>query len=422
MIELLDSSIRSFSSSLLWTSTGLLRVGERREIKRRKSMNVDDLCLELKGELVKHASKSFFPGGWYKGLWARDAMHIARCLIALKEYKKAKEIIEELSNYQLGEELTKEYKIKRGRGSKYLGYKAKEVDLEFILKNSGAIPTTIYPNKTIEIYAENPDIDSTALWIIGACECALRTNDLDFAKRNYDKISRALRWLKLRDVDGDFLLEQGENEDWADCLERKGEVVSTQALWFEAVNKIAELEEFLNQKDRALELKDLKEKIKKAINEKLWLDAEGYYVDYIDEKLTNKLNQDASLVIAFGIAPNDRAKTMLDRMEEVLWNGYGALNVFPPYKETGPLKLKPGTYLNSAIWPWICGYEILARFTVGDREKAYELLKKVLPYYPYEWVNPKGKPCGAYPFATGMASILFAISAHEARKDKKNCL
>ena len=125
----------------------------------------------------------------------------------------------------------------------------RDVNLEFLFKHNGAIPTTIYPNKTIEIYAENPDIDSTALWIIEACDCALFTKDLKFARRNYNRISKALTWLKLRDSDGDFLLEQGENEDQADCLRRRGKVAFTQALWFESVKKISELENLLNQKD-----------------------------------------------------------------------------------------------------------------------------------------------------------------------------
>lgn len=396
----------------LWASVGLLRVKQKKKVKRRKLRTIDDLYIELKGDLLRHVAKSLYPGGWYKGFWARDSMHVASGLIALKEYKKAKEIIEKLSNYQLREELVKDYKIKRGVGSKSLGYKAEEVGLGFVKKNNGAIPTSIYPNETIVIHAVNPDIDSTALWIIEACECALHTNDLNFAKRNYDKISRALAWLKSRDVDGDFLLEQGENEDQTDCLRRKGKVASSQAFWFEAVNKVSKLEELLNHKENARELKGLHQQIKKAINEKLWLDAEGYYVDYVDEP-SNALNQDASLIIAFGIAPNDRAKIMLDKMEEVLWTEHGALNVFPPYKETGPLQLKAGTYMNSAIWPWTCGYEISARFAVGDVKKANELLKKVLPYYPYEWVGPKGELCGAHPFAPSMGSLLNAISARE---------
>lgn len=402
--------IRSYFAKPWWTLVGALRRKQKKEIKRRKSMSLDDLVRELKSGLLTHVSKSLFPGGWYKGIWTRDAMHIVRGLVAIKEYKKAKEIVEELSNYQLGEKTGKNYKIVRGRGSKNLGYKLRETDAEFTSINDGAIPTTSYPNNRIEIYAENPDIDSTAVWIIAACECALRTNDLDFARRNHHKISKALTWLESRDIDRDFLLEQGENEDQADCLRRRGKVAFSQALWFEAVDKVSRLEEFLNQKGRSLELKNLKEKIRGAINEKLWLEAEGYYVDYIDEKPTCKLNQDTSLIIAFGIAPNDRAKRTLHKMEEVLWNEYGAVNVFPPYEETGPLKLKPGTYLNSAVWPWICGYEISARFAVRDNEKANELLKKVLPYYPYEWIDLKGRPCGAYSFTTNMGSLLDAIS------------
>ncbi|PIU68163.1 MAG: hypothetical protein COS84_01555 [Armatimonadetes bacterium CG07_land_8_20_14_0_80_40_9] len=408
-------SVRSYFTRLSWTLVGALRRKQKKEIKRRKSMDLDDLVGELKSGLLSHVSKSLSPGGWYKGIWARDAMHIVRGLSAIKEYKKAKEIVEEVSNYQLGEKTRKNYKIVRGRGSKNLGYKPREADAEFRSINDGAIPTTIYPNNRIEIYAENPDIDSTALWIIAACECALRTNDLDFSRRNHNKISKALTWLSSRDIDRDFLLEQGENEEQADCLRRRGKVVFSQALWFSAVDKVLKLEEFLNQKGRALELKDLKEKIRGAINEKLWLEAEGYYVDYIDGKPDYKLNQDTSFLITFGIAPNDRAKTMLNKMEEVLWNEYGAVNVLPPYEETGPLKLKPGMYLNSAVWPWICGYEISARFAVRDFEKANELLKRVLPYYPYEWIDLKGRPCGAYPFTTNMGSLLEAISRKSQR-------
>lgn len=391
------------------------------EIERRKAMDVDDLYKELKNALLEHVSESFFPGGVYKDLWARDAMHITRGLIAIKEYKKAKDILEELAKYQLGEKIA-DYKIVRGRGSENLGYKARVVDIEFVLENDGALPTTIYSNETLEIYGENPDIDSTALWIIEACEYVLGTDDLDFAKRNYGKIIRAFKWLKRRDIDGDSLLEQGENEDQQDCLRRRGKVTFSQALWFQAVNKLSRLEKFLNHKDKAFELKDLMAKIRKAINEKLWLKSKGYYADYIDEKTTsNRLNQDTSLLITFGIAPKSRAKIMLNKMDELLWNEYGAVNLYPPYeyKETAPLKLPPGTYLNSAVWPWICGYEISARFAVGNEEKANELLRRVLPYYLYEWIDPKkGTPYGAYPFATNMGVLLDIISTNYSKIKK----
>lgn len=388
------------------------------EIERRKVMDVNTIYKEIKDALLKHVSESFSPGGVYKDIWVRDAMYITRGLIAIKEYKKAKDILEEVAKYQFGENIAN-YKVARGRGSENLGYKSRAVDIEFVLKNDGALPTTIYSNMTLEIYAENPDIDSTALWIIETCEYVFATDDLGFAKRNYDNLIRAFKWLKRRDVDGDFLLEQGENEDQQDCLGRRGKVTFSQALWFQAVNKLSRLEKILNHKDKSFELKNLMTKIKKAINDKLWLKSKGYYADYIDEETTSeRLNQDTSLLITFAIAPKSRANTMLNKMEELLWNEYGAVNLYPPYEyeKTAPLKLPPGTYLNSAIWPWICGYEISARFAIGDKEKANKLLKRVLPYYSYEWIDPKkGIPYGSYPFATNMGILLYIISTNYSK-------
>ena len=111
------------------------------------------------------------PGGYYKAIWCRDASYILKDWFLSGRFQDVMQELLYVWSHQirLGGE-----KIIYGRGSpemKFLSVVASD-DIENTFK--GALPTTIYRTGFSEVYAANPDIDSTALmisttsWILNA--------------------------------------------------------------------------------------------------------------------------------------------------------------------------------------------------------------------------------------------------------------
>ncbi len=169
-------------------------------------------------------------------------------------------------------------KIIFGRGSPITKFTPMRCNPNLINKFKGALPTTIYEN-FLEIYASNPDIDSTALmiyvtsWIISRIYeyINLGRNDhfypLYFSKKKdlhlevefskivsffIPKMLDAVQYLYMRDIDSDSLLEQESNEDWMDTALRKGKIVYSQGCWLLALKNLNILLNYLNSDDTAL--------------------------------------------------------------------------------------------------------------------------------------------------------------------------
>ncbi|MBI5355913.1 MAG: hypothetical protein HZB68_05660 [Candidatus Aenigmarchaeota archaeon] len=371
-------------------------------LKRPKRKQVKEMKMELESRLLEHVRESFSPGSHYKGVWMRDAMYMAKALIRGGYLEEAKNIIDETGKYQLSDSSVK---VRRGRGLKEKASSPLDAEFapkEFLSFNAGSFPTTAFQGGTLEFYGLNADIDSTALWIICACAYVEKSRDIEFGKLVENKIQDAIGYLQRRDADCDFLVEQGMNEDWEDCLMRRGKVSYSNALWFESVNRYASMEKTIGNLEKTTHIESLKTKIAGAINEKLWIGELGYYADYVDGDVSERLSLDTSLMPLFGIAGGEKSKSLLDNIECALWTDKGSLTLYPPYGKAVPDSL----YQDSNVWPWICGLEASARAKAGDVAGAKEILERVYKYREYEWVSNKGK--GARPFFTGMASLLEA--------------
>jgi glycogen debranching enzyme len=209
-------------------------------------------------------------------------------------------------------------KLVYGRGSpemKFLSEVAKEdKQKEF----DGALPTTIYQVGFSEVYGQNPDIDSTALmistssWILDRClkdrqslsktpTSSAQTTTIasehssDYilallskvgitdpqkvAKFVLPRMLKAIEYLSNRDTDNDDLLEQNHNEDWMDTMLRSGKIVYSQACWILALNNLSTLLSKLGRDRDADRLMRLADKTINAVEQKLWSEEDGCYLD-----------------------------------------------------------------------------------------------------------------------------------------------
>jgi hypothetical protein len=110
---------------------------------------------------TQYISKSSEPGGYYTATWMRDASYILKDQF-ISGY--IPQTIEELSFIWSNQIEYNTPRLICGRGSPSNNFTPIRCDPKSIKKYYGALPTTIYSSFS-EIYATEPDIDSTALMI-----------------------------------------------------------------------------------------------------------------------------------------------------------------------------------------------------------------------------------------------------------------
>jgi hypothetical protein len=277
----------------------------------------------------------------------------------------------------------------------------------------------------------------------------------------------AIQYLASRDIDNDGLLEQGYNEDWMDTALRAGKIVYDQASWILAASDFSSLLRQIGEENMASKLTRMAERTVNAVEENLWSEDDGAYIDikYDGVESKNKeermLTQDVSLYLV-AITENslndnlsmrfkgvnnsndandrcqsaghyfdksnsrrftyktieERAARTLETIKNRIWkDGARPLITEKELKRTGPWILDSNQYHNHTFWPWITGIEMLARSRFQRYGECNDLLSELtrenysqtLAYY--EWINPvTGKGSGAFPFRTGISTIRIALT------------
>jgi hypothetical protein len=426
------------------------------------------------------------PGGIYQAIWCRDAAYILKSWFHSGNIHEVLQQLYYIWSHQIspnGE------KIIYGRGSPERNYHTVIARPKKQNKFEGFLPTTIYNTGYCEVYGLNPDIDSTVLminttsWILAKLliNSPIDTNKRrDFNKNistsnlmsNYSRVIdfviprmlKAVDHILTRDIDNDGLLEQNYNEDWMDTCLRVGKIVYNQACWILALKNFSFLLSIMNRDSEATRIKKLFKRTINAVEEKLWSENDGCYID-IEElnhtvsnnriitqdvllylvaisentisdrlsvhrdsihnfKIKNKINNNDNQNIIENFKEQkkelgltfERGNRTLDAIRNRVWMNEWSVNIEKVLNFTAPWFLKPYCYQNRTFWPWITGIEMLARSRFNRFEECNLLLSKLLLEDDinilafYEWVNPKtGKGNGAYPFRTGLCSVRTAI-------------
>lgn len=374
------------------------------------------------------------PGPNYTGMWARDGMLQVRALLNLGMYSLSRELLLLYGRHQITEATDPSLVLIRRKGrADWHEDLASYATSDYVHGFTGAFPTNIYDGRgydsygnrfrsgTGEIYGEVPDIDSTAWWVIEAADYCRRTHDLRTAREFLGRTRLALRFLVSKDVNGDGLLEQGANEDWADCLKRSGTITYTQGVWYAALLAAADIEEMAGSRFEADRLRAFASDVKAETNRKLFKN--GRYVECIspDGAVSDRVSQDTAWLIIFGMAPRGRQRSILRSFDELRCEqGHGV--VYPLYSpdETGPTRIDHGEYHNGGVWTWLSSVEAWARWLYEDYETGDALMENALHHSPetvFEWVNGRTGETHNPGFATGASALLCAI--YEGREGRE---
>jgi glycogen debranching enzyme len=384
----------------------------------------------------EHALQGVNPGGYYQAIWCRDASYILRDWTLTSNIAAALQQLYLIWSHQIqpGKE-----KLVYGRGSPEMKFMSEEAKGDKQKEFAGALPTTIYQAGFSEIYAQNPDIDSTALmisttaWILNK---SLKHHSLSggssmvsttASEHSADYVSglllklgitdptkaidflvprmmRAVHYLESRDIDNDGLLEQNHNEDWMDTVLRAGKIVYSQACWILALNLLSSLLVTTGKQNESNRIRRMAEKAIQAVNQILWSEEDGAYIDIQETHHIGgpyrTLTQDVSLYLV-SISENSprenltntreqslprektidesvhRANRTLDALKKRVWKEKWPLVTEVELKSTGPWILKPYQYHNHTFWPWSTGIEMLARSRFDRIEECNLLLSKL---------------------------------------------
>ncbi|MFQ5950539.1 MAG: GH116 family glycosyl hydrolase [Candidatus Geothermarchaeales archaeon] len=357
---------------------------------------------EAEGHLLRQLEKGFEPGGPYRGIWLRDAYFLGSFLLERGRTQAVARLAAILSSHQIGSRST----LVHGRGSPKTRFEAEKVDAELTAEFMGGLPTSLHEGSD-EVYGFYPDIDSTCLFVALLGKLIDRTGSTELAKTYLPAIERALRYVGRRDIDGDSMPEQFENEDWADNLLRDGNVTYSQATYLWALDHAARVQELLGASSRAEETRTTLIETKKVMERKLW--AGGSYCDSIDiyGSYIPTASQDTSLFLLVSGARRARAVKHLEYLHQELWTENGPLNLVPARSECRPRRLRRNEYQNSTVWPWFTAVHSEAALRFGRVEEASRLLQVVFPYSFFEWYNPFSvRKRGFYPFRTSAAAVI----------------
>src|SRR5581483_1649648 len=295
------------------------------------------------------------PGGYYQAIWCRDASYILRDWSLSGNMRGALQQLYMIWSHQI--EPGKE-KIVYGRGSPEMKFLCEEAKEDKQKEFAGALPTKIYQAGFSEVYGENPDIDSTALMVSTTSRIlakSLKGKKLDSndkpshtptiaSEHSSDYVSalmlklgitdpakavdyliprmlKAVDYLAKRDTDGDGLLEQNHNEDWMDTVLRAGKIVYSQACWILALKNLAALLVAIDRHDTAIRIRVMADKAIQAVEEKLWSEEDGAYIDIQEAHHIGgpyrTLTQDTSLYLV-ALSENSKKDNLVDGEERHL--------------------------------------------------------------------------------------------------------
>ncbi len=242
---------------------------------------------------------------------------------------------------------------------------------------------------------------------------------LEKAEAVIKKLGEAERGNGLIYKDGPF-----NRRDWVDEINRWGYVAYDEILYARALYSLSKLFEINGEQVKSDFYAKKYEKTKQSINEVLWDEKLGYYVNYKNEEyVEDNLSVDTVWAVIFGISSTERSRRILNNMENLLevrnnnqvkLSDFGVMAVWPFYKNAKAVywtSSQPYNYHNGANWPYWAAIYAYAKRKFGMEYKhaltswfSYNIDKD--NYTPIEYFSPACKDGSLLQAWSGVAAFV----------------
>lgn len=205
----------------------------------------------------------------------------------------------------------------------------------------------------------------------------------------WQKALACVDYLRARDTNHDYLFEKRPNQpDWEYDVQRDDWVTYDLALHYQALKSAAEVALLRGEEETARDLAQWAAGAQRAVNEHLWSEAGGHYVDYIRSYqgfIEDHASIDTLVAVLFGLATEGQSHRHLEYLERTLetrnndgqyYGDWGVMNCFPFYKQRGDLAGPSAwaySFHNGAAWPGWNGVYALAKLLHRTGDWRYPL-------------------------------------------------
>ncbi len=218
--------------------------------------------------------------------------------------------------------------------------------------------------------------DSPSFFVLEVYDYVAATGDDSILALVGDKIKKVLAKLQTKTDETGLIYKDGDfnKRDWADEVNRNGYVTFVEALYYRALVAASRLFNGDLAASYAAEAK----RVKAAVNDLLFDEEKGYYVNYkTKDETEDNLSVDTVFAVLFGIADEDRSRRVLDNMEKLLESqnnkeqeggAFGVMCVYPPYKLPKAACNKSSRffdYHNGANWCYLTAMYAYAKSLYG---------------------------------------------------------
>ena len=273
----------------------------------------------------------------------------------------------------------------------------------------------------------NPAIDPNLLFLITLGKYVEKTDDISIVKKNIEKIHKIIDWLEGFEKQG--LIYAGNYSTWQDILKKKGFVLYTNVLYYQA---LVSASEFLKKADIKNEFLEKSNLVKQKINEEFYDKKLGFYIDYFNEKMRSEIfSSDGNFfAIIFDVADKKQADSILKKAEKIgISKDVPSYTNYPRYgfpEVYAPLYLAGMQDYNDygVCWTWLGCLHSMALSNAGKKIEARKVLDNLSELIikdkdVYETYEKNGKPLkrlfysSEHPFAW---SASFYITAEKELK------
>ncbi len=274
---------------------------------------------------------------------------------------------------------------------------------------SGAMPDGIILHKDAELkYINQVPHTDHCVWLPICLSAYLEeTNDYGILESNvpfaggketasvFEHINRAMYWLiNDRDERGLNYIKQG---DWCDPMNMVGYKGKGVSGWLTTASAYAfliwaDIGEKSNRLDISKEFRLEADKTNEVINKYLW-DGEWFARGITDDNVIFGISKDKEgriyinpqgWALLSGAADEEKQKKIIKAVHEQLETPFGVEKLAPSYtamrEDVGRVTQKhPGTAENGAVYNHAAAFYIYALYSVGEKDNAYRLLRKMIP-------------------------------------------
>jgi predicted glycogen debranching enzyme len=274
-----------------------------------------------------------------------------------------------------------------------------DVSKSILLAFAGCVDRGMLPNRFPDAgdAPEYNTVDAT-LWFFEAVRALLaRTGDYDFVRAHlYAVLREIVAWHQRGTrygihVDSDGLLHAGEpgvQLTWMDAkvgdwvvTPRRGKPVEIQALWYNALRVMDDLARRFGHAADGAGYREAADRARHSFAQRFWNKAAGCLYDVVDGDTSDasiRPNQVFAVSLFHQMLPPDKAKAVVDTVEQHLLTPYGLRTLAPGDpryrgRYEGDAASRDGAYHQGTVWPWLIGPFVSAYLYVNGHSPTAQV-------------------------------------------------